>query len=74
MPEQSSERETMATRVLAPHPNGIPNHAWDVDEDFQEVTEKVNDAIRIGEKFVPLKVEGKDRAFVATEITSIMEV
>ncbi len=64
----------MATRILAPHPNGDPAAPWDIDEDFETVTEKVNDAVRIGEKFVPLKVEGKDRAFIATEISSIMEV
>lgn len=64
----------MATRILAPHPNGDSAAPWDVDEDFQAVTKKVNEAINIGERFVPLKVEGKDRAFVATEISSIMEV
>jgi hypothetical protein len=74
MPEQSSEGKPMATRILAPHPNGTKDHPWDVEEDFQDVTEKVNEAIRIGEKFVALKVEGKDRAFVATEISSIFEV
>jgi len=74
MPEQSSEGKAMATRILAPHPNGDQAAPWDIDEDFETVTEKVNDAVRIGEKFVPLKTEGKDRAFVATDISSIMEV
>ena len=64
----------MATRILAPHPNGTKEHPWDVDEDFQAVTKKVNEAIIVGERFVPLKVEGKDHAFVATEISSIMEM
>ena len=64
----------MATRILAPHPNGDPQAPWDVDEDFETVTEKVNDAIRVGEKFIALKVDGKDRAFVAKEIASIFEV
>jgi hypothetical protein len=72
--EQSSERKAMATRILAPHPNGTQGHPWDIDEDFQEVTEKVNEAIRIGEKFVALKTEGKARGFVATEITQIIEM
>jgi hypothetical protein len=74
MPEQSNERKAMATRILAPHPNGTEEHPWDIDEDFQTVTKKVNEAINVSEKFVALKVEGKDRAFVATEISSIMEV
>lgn len=73
MPEQSSKGEAMATRILAPHPNGEKAAPWDVDEDFQTVTQKVNEAITVGEKFVALKVAGKDRAFVATEISSIME-
>lgn len=63
----------MATRILAPHPNGTKDHPWDVDEDFQTVTKKVNEAINVSERFVALKVEGKDRAFIATEISSIME-
>ncbi len=64
----------MATRILAPHPNGTKEHPWDVEEDFKMVTAKVNYAVKKEEKFVTLKVEGKDRAFIATDITSIMEV
>ncbi len=63
----------MATRILAPHPNGDDAAPWDVDEDVRAVTQKVNEAIQIGEKFVTLKVEGKDRSFVAKEISSIFE-
>jgi Transposase DDE domain len=47
----------VARRILAPHPNGTKDHPWDVDEDFQTVTQKVNEAINIGEKFVALKVK-----------------
>ncbi|HEV7615418.1 MAG TPA: hypothetical protein VGO36_04240 [Solirubrobacterales bacterium] len=64
----------MATRVLAPHPGGAPDHPWEIEEEFSEVTEKVNEAVRIGQKFVALKTEGKARGFVAAEVRQIIEI
>jgi hypothetical protein len=63
----------VATTILAPHPNGDPAAPWSVDENVETVTEKVNEALQVGEKFVTVKVDGKDRSFVAAEIRSIFE-
>ncbi len=63
----------MATTILALHPNGDPAARWSVDEDVETATEKVNEALQVGEKFVTLKIEGKDRSFVAADIRSIFE-
>jgi hypothetical protein len=73
MPEQSIEGEAMATKFTVPHPSGGGTTQIEVEQNLEEVVEEVNEALRIGEKFVTFTSDGKDRAFIAADIDNIRE-
>jgi hypothetical protein len=73
IPEQSREGEAMATKFTVPHPSGGGTSQIEVEQTLEEVVDEVNEAVRIGEKFVTFTEGGKDRAFIAAAIENIRE-
>jgi hypothetical protein len=63
----------MATKLTVPHPGGSGTTQVEVEQGLEEVVDEVNEAVRVGEKFVTFTVEGKDRAFIAADIDNIRE-
>lgn len=63
----------MSTKLTIPHPSGLGAVPVEVEQSLEEVVEEVNQALRIGEKFVTFTVGGKDQAFIASEIDNIRE-
>jgi hypothetical protein len=72
--EQSSKGRVMATKFTVPHPNGVGTTQVEVEQNLEEVVDEVNEALRIGEKFVTFTSESKNRAFIAAGIDNIREV
>ena len=63
----------MPTKLTIPHPGGSGTIPVEVEQSLEVVVEEVNEALRIGEKFVTFTVGGKDQAFVASDIENIRE-
>jgi hypothetical protein len=64
----------MTTKLTIPHPGGGgAMQQIEVEQRLEEVVEEVNEALRVGEKFVTFTVDGKDQAFIAADIDNIRE-